>query len=144
MGNWFVVVGLIGVLWALQLYLAHRQAMAFMAEVRRLRGAGLTAIGASSMSRMRRRTYAALAATGGVVVDAVSLSGITVWARPRPAPTLLGRRLEDLAAAEDARDRLLRAAAMAARSLLGTDDEDPDEEEDAAEARGVEEVSGIG
>lgn len=139
MGNWFVIVGLVGALWALQMFLAYRQAQAFMAEVKRLRGSGETAIGVSTFNRMRRRTYAAIAAVDDTVVDAIRLSGLSVWARPRPAPQLVGRSLPALADAAEVHDPLLRAAAMAAGSLLpDTDDDDPDDE---PTARGLEEVS---
>lgn len=142
MGNWIVVVGLFGAMWALQNFLAYRQAQAFMAAVRALRADGRTAIGVSSMSRMRRRTYTALAAADGVVVGAISMAGLTVWARPRPAEDLRGRRLRELRDEQEVRDPVVRGAAMAARSLLRPANED--EGDDAADARGIGEVSGIG
>lgn len=147
MGNWFVIVVLIGTLWALQMFLAYQQAQAFMAGVKRLRGVGRTAIGVSSMNRMRRRTYAALATDDGVVVDAISLSGLTVWARPRPAEGLRGRDLCGLLDEQEGRDPLVRAAAMAARSLLrpaDRGDQDDQDEDGAGARREVGEVSGIG
>lgn len=143
MDNWFVVVGLLGILWALQMYLAYRQSQAFMASVRRLRGAGRTAIGVSSMNRMRRRTYAAVAAVDGVVADAISLSGLTVWARPRPALALRGCSLHGLLDEREALDPLVRAAAMAAQSLLRPATEDDADHDGAAHDR-AEEVTGIG
>lgn len=137
--SWFVVFGLVAVLWALQMFLAQRQAAAFMTTVRRMRVDGATtAIGASSTSRLHRRTYVALAARDGVVVDAVRLSGVTVAARPRPVPSLRGRELVDLAAEGDAGDPLDRAAAMAAEALLR-----PRGARDGA-AEDVEEVSSAG
>jgi glucitol operon activator protein len=111
-------------MWVLQMYLASRQARAFMAEVKRLRGLGRTAIGASSQSRFRRRTYVALAAKDGRVVDAVRIAGLTVWARPKPAPTLAGCTLDELVAGSES--AVARAAAMAAETLRTSSDEEVD------------------
>jgi len=120
--NWVVVVGLLVAMWVLQMYLAARQARAFMTEVRRLRGLGPTAIGASSQSRLKRRTYVAIAAKDGHVVGAVRIAGLTVWARPKPAPQLHGRTLDELALGDDS--AVARAAAMAADTLRTSSDEE--------------------
>jgi glucitol operon activator protein len=116
MMGWTVLVGLLAVMWALQMFLAYRQAKVFMARVRELRGLGRTAVGVSSQSRFKRRVYVALAVGDDQrVVGAVKISGLTVWARPRAADGLCGRTLDDLVA--DERTDLARAAAMAARTL---------------------------
>jgi glucitol operon activator protein len=123
MAGWTVLVGLLAVMWALQMFLAYRQAKAFMARVRQLRGLGRTAVGVSSQSRFKRRVYVALAvADDQRVVGAVKISGLTVWARPRQADDLCGRTLDDLVA--DERTDLARAAAMAARTLRGAAEDD--------------------
>lgn len=141
-----VLVVAMAALWALQMYLAYRQARAFMAQVRQLRTRGRTAVGVSSHSRMRRRTYVALAADADDrVVDAIELSGLTVFARPRPAVALRGRRLTDLQT--DDRARLARAAAMAAASLLSARADDRrihDLPDQAPHDHAVEEVSSTG
>jgi len=116
LGDWAVVVAVLAALWALQIYMAYLQAQAFMAEVRRLRGMGRTAVGVSSTSRLRPRTYVALAEHDRRVVDAVQISGLTVFARPQAAGDLHGRRLDDLVG-DDGNNRA-RAASMAAASLL--------------------------
>jgi glucitol operon activator protein len=116
LSGWALLVGLLAVMWALQMYLAYRQARAFMSEVRRLRGLGRTAIGVSSQSRIKRRVYVALAVDlDGRVIQAVKISGLTVWARPRRVDGLRGRSLDELTT--DDGSELARAAAMAARSL---------------------------
>ena len=116
LSGWALLVGLLAVMWALQMYLAYRQARAFMSEVRRLRGLGRTAIGVSSQSRIKRRVYVALAVDlDGRVIQAVKISGLTVWARPREVADLRGRSLDELTT--DDGSELARAAAMAARSL---------------------------
>jgi glucitol operon activator protein len=119
LGGWGIVVGMLAVAWGLQMFLAYRQAQAFMTRVRALRAYGRTAIGVSSRSRFKRRVYVALAVDGADrVVDAVKISGLTVWARPKLVAELRGRALDDLVD-EDSSD-LARAAAMAAGSLRGT------------------------
>jgi DNA-binding transcriptional regulator of glucitol operon len=111
----FVVFAL---LWGLQLFATAKQGQHFMREVGKLRRSGETAIGASSMSRMKRRGYVALAADEtDRVTGAIELSGITVLARAKPVPELVGTPLADLAGSEDD-DRRARACRMAARALL--------------------------
>jgi glucitol operon activator protein len=119
LGGWAVVVGLLAAAWALQMYLAYRQAKAFMAQVRGLRALGRTAIGVSSQSRFKRRAYVALAVDDDErVVGAIKISGLTVWARPRRVDGLVGRSLDELIGEEDGEIAL--AAAMAARTLRGS------------------------
>lgn len=128
LGDWAVVVALLAALWALQMYMAYLQAQAFMVEVRRLRGVGRAAIGVSSASRLRRRTYVALAEEDGRVVDAVKISGLTVFARPRLVTALRGCPLDALV--DDESGDLARAASMAAATLLSseaTDEPQPDD-----------------
>lgn len=111
-------------LWGLQLFATAKQGQQFMREVGKLRKHGETAIGASSMSRVKRRGYVALAADEtDRVTGAIELSGMTVFARAQPVPELVGTPLADLAAADD-EDRRARASRMAARALLGMEYED--------------------
>jgi glucitol operon activator protein len=119
LGGWGIVVGLLAVAWGLQMFLAYRQAQAFMKQVRALRAYGRTAIGVSSRSRYKRRVYVALAIDDtDHVVDAVKISGLTVWARPKRVAELRGRDLDALLGDEST--DIARAAAMAAGSLRGT------------------------
>ncbi|MCC5947844.1 MAG: hypothetical protein JJT89_05255 [Nitriliruptoraceae bacterium] len=114
-------------LWGLQLYGTAKQGQHFMSQVSRLRreAGGETAIGASSMSRLRRRSYVALAAgDDDRVTGAVELRGLTVFSRAVPVQELVGRPLRELADGSgpekraDAGRRRANAAAMAARALL--------------------------
>jgi DNA-binding transcriptional regulator of glucitol operon len=108
--------------WALQMYLTGLQVRTFMRHVAGLRRLGHTAIGVGG-GRATRRVYVALAAdASGRVVAARRLSGVTTLARPRPAPELEGLVLAELAGAGG--DASARAAAMAARHLLGEDPHD--------------------
>ena len=109
------------VLWVAQLYATAKQSQHFMREVGRLRKLGETSIGASTHNRLRRRSYVALASDDtDLVTGAIELSGLTVFSRAQPVPELVGiplRRLAD----DEPDDRRTRAAAMAARALLGED-----------------------
>lgn len=105
--------------WALQMYLTGLQARTFMRQVAGLRRLGRTATGVAG-GRATRRVYVALAAdASGRVVAARRLSGVTTLARPRPVAELEGVALAELAGAGG--DASARAAAMAARHLLGQD-----------------------
>lgn len=110
-------------LWFLQLYGTAKQGQHFMRQVSRLRALGETAIGASSMDRLKRRTYVCLASDEtDRVTGAITLDGMTVFARARDVPELIGVQLESLARSE-AEDRIAGGAAMAAQILLGEEPE---------------------
>lgn len=138
MSQYLIFFVAFALLWGLQLYGTAKQGQQFMREVGRLRreAGGETAIGASSMSRLRRRSYIAIAAgDDDRVTGAVELGGLTVFARARPVEELVGRPLRELADTSypekraDAERRRANAAAMAARALL---DEELTREEPAA------------
>lgn len=121
-----VVIGLLALGWATQLFLTNRQARVFMREVTSLRQRGRTAIGVAKISRFGRKVYVAVAAgADGQVVAARKLQGFTVLARPRPVPELTGRSLEELAT-EEQDSPTERAAAMAARTISGSADDHPE------------------
>jgi len=108
-----------------QLYYTAQQTKRFMGEVRRLRGQGTTAIGLGGRKWLGRKVYVALAVDengpDGCVVDAVVLRGITQFAKPKPAPYLVGRTtayLVDEATDVDGADALARAAARHAAQTL--------------------------
>lgn len=111
---------MLGVLWLLQLGLAWRQAMAFQKQVTALRRGGrATSIG---MARSRfRKVYVALAADeSGRVVDALQLSGRTVFAIGKPVPLLVGARISALAKGRTAPDlpELVAGAAVQAAGFV--------------------------
>ena len=118
---WFFLV--LAAAMGLQLWLAAIQSKAFMRAVRALRSQGYVAIGLGGRKTFGRRAYVALAAdSGGRVVDAVVLRGITQFARPRPLPAVVGLRLGLLAGdrAVDGISTLERAAARQAAQTLNT------------------------
>jgi DNA-binding transcriptional regulator of glucitol operon len=106
-------------LWVLQLYGTAKQGQHFMRQVSRLRPLGETAIGASSMDRLKRRAYVCLAADEtDRVTGAIELSGVTIFSRATDVEELVGRTLVDVAR-DDSQDRRALAARMAAKTLLG-------------------------
>jgi glucitol operon activator protein len=83
--------------WLLQMGLAWWQAQAFMKHVKVLRREGKVSIG-SSGGRMRGRAYVAMAVDpADRVTAAESLRGTTVFARPKPIPSLVGRVVAEIA-----------------------------------------------
>jgi DNA-binding transcriptional regulator of glucitol operon len=106
-------------LWVLQLYGTAKQGQHFMRQVSSLRPLGETAIGASSMDRLKRRVYVCIAADEtDRVTGAIELSGITIFARATPVEELVGRPLVEVAR-DDSQERRALAARMAAKTLLG-------------------------
>jgi glucitol operon activator protein len=90
-----IIVGLV-IGWAIQMALAYRQAAVYENHVRSLRRLGPSATGRSG-SRIKGVAYCTLAADhAGRVAGAETLRGLTVFARPRPRPDLVGRPLEEL------------------------------------------------
>jgi glucitol operon activator protein len=111
---------LLGVLWVLQLVLAYQQAQRFMQRARALRRQGRVSIGASRR-QLRGRAYVVLAVgPDDRVAAAEALRGITVFANPRPVPTLLGMTAAELAAGATVAGlppRVLAAAQSAAATI---------------------------
>ena len=117
-----VIIVALGVGWALQLALAYRQAQSFNRRVRALTKLGRTAVGRAG-SRVRGVVFAAIAADGaGNGRGAEILKGITVFAKPRPFPQLIGRDVDSLAHTESRKTTDL-AIADAASHLLSAQDE---------------------
>lgn len=111
-----VIVGLVFG-WAIQMALAHRQATVYQDHVRKLRRFGLSATGRSG-SRLKGVAYCTLAADdAGRVAGAEVLRGLTVFARPRSHPELIGRALEDLVCPGKA-TTVERAVSEAASTLV--------------------------
>jgi glucitol operon activator protein len=82
-------------LWAGQTYLSWRQARAFLAGVATLRADGDVVTG--RYKRRLRRTYAAIAVKDGTVTGSQVLDGISLFARPKREPRIIGLAVEDLA-----------------------------------------------
>ncbi|MDQ3751967.1 MAG: transcriptional regulator GutM [Actinomycetota bacterium] len=96
-----IIVGLV-IGWAIQMALAYRQAAVYQSHVGTLRRLGPSATGRSG-SRVKGIAYCTLARDhAGRVAGAETLRGLTVFARPRPRPDLVGRPLEELVCTDSA------------------------------------------
>ena len=112
-----LIIIALGVGWAVQLALAYRQAKSFNRRVSALTKLGSTAVGRAG-TRTRGVVFAAIAADGaGTVRGAEILKGITVFAKPRPFPQLIGSDVHSLAQTESRKTTDL-AIADAASHLL--------------------------
>jgi DNA-binding transcriptional regulator of glucitol operon len=124
-GNGLMLALVLGfaVVWALQMWLAGRQAQRFMRSVGDLRRAhGDTAIGRGG-SRWRGHVFVALAADEqDRVTGALLFKGMTAFASPSPWDVPVGADLVTVAQWEGAPQRA--AAAQAARFLLEIEDPD--------------------
>lgn len=110
-----LIIGL-GIGWGIQLYLTHLQSRRFTEAVRSLRKEGRAAVGKGG-TVYRGMAYCVLAADDAdTVVAAQVLRGATVFARPKPAPKLIGRALQDLIQNHDS--AVEQAAAQAASALI--------------------------
>ncbi len=111
-----MIAGLV-VGWAIQMALAYRQAAVYQSHVSRLRRLGPSATGRSG-SRIKGIAYCTLVADGGgQVAGAEILRGLTVFARPRPRPELVGRPLQELVCTGPA-STVERAVSDAAATLI--------------------------
>lgn len=116
---WFFLV--IALALAVQIYYTGVQSKALMAEVRALRARGTVSVGVGGRRYIGRRAYVAIAvAPDGRVVDAIVLRGITQFARPKPAPKLVGATLKKLIGKSSLPgvDAIERAAARQAAELM--------------------------
>lgn len=111
---------LLGLLWALQLFLAYQQAQRFMRRARVLRRQGRVSIGASRR-QFRGRAYVVVAVgPDGRVTAAEALRGVTVFANPKPVPALIGLPAAELAAGAEVpglHPKVLAAAHSAAATI---------------------------
>ena len=111
---------LLGLLWALQLFLAYQQAQQFMRRARVLRRQGRVSIGASRR-QFRGRAYVVVAVgPDDRVTAAEALRGVTVFANPKPVPALIGLPAAELAAGAEVpglHPKVLAAAHSAAATI---------------------------
>ncbi|HEU4899847.1 MAG TPA: transcriptional regulator GutM [Actinomycetota bacterium] len=111
---------LLGLLWALQLFLAYQQAQRFMRRARVLRRQGRVSIGASRR-QFRGRAYVVVAVgPDDRVTAAEALRGVTVFANPKPVPALIGLPAAELAAGAEVpglHPKVLAAAHSAAATI---------------------------
>lgn len=86
----FIIIAALVAGWLVQIFFTYRQSMAFNDDVRKLRASGTVSVGAGGNRYKGRRSFVAIAVDeSGVVRDAMTLSGLTTFARGRPLPGLL-------------------------------------------------------
>lgn len=94
--TWTFLVILLVVLWIAQFGMAWMQMKNFYARLRVLRREGLTAVGKSG-SQYKGRAYGVLVVDENQVVKrAEKLSGMTVFAKLKPVPQLVGTTLDQI------------------------------------------------
>jgi DNA-binding transcriptional regulator of glucitol operon len=114
--NMLTFTALFASLWICQMVLNWRQVKRFMADVATLRASGDVVIGRGKRRGMR--SYAALAVRDGRVAGSRILTGVSVFARSKPNPALLGASMKDLIdGTVDGLDRRTAAAAAHAATL---------------------------
>lgn len=88
--------------WLVQIFFTYRQSMAFNDDVRRLRNAGTVSVGVGGNRYKGRRSFVAIAVDeGGVVRDAITLGGLTTFARAKPLPGLLDVKVSAIRGSRD-------------------------------------------
>jgi glucitol operon activator protein len=114
------ILGAVVAGWIVQMILTYRQSRVFNDTVKRLRRKGRVSVGVGGQRYRGGRAYVAIAVdTNGTVVDAVTLSGWTTFARPAPLPAAVGlpvarlRRKSDIDAVSAPERLALREAAEA-------------------------------
>lgn len=95
---WFWVIAAVVAGWMVQLYVTYQQATAFNAKVKKLRVQGTVSVGAGGKRYRGGRAFVALAIDENkdMVVDALTLQGLTTFARGRALPALRGQRVSRL------------------------------------------------
>ena len=132
--EWILILAAVVAGWLIQLVVSYRQSMSFNADARALRTSGAVSVGAGGKRYRGGRAFVALATEGGVVRDAIALSGFTTFARAKKVPELIGLRVNRVKGERDI-DGLsmpVRAAARQAATLART----------SAAARATQEVVG--
>ena len=85
----FVIIAALVAGWLVQIFFTYRQSRAFNDDVRRLRTSGTVSVGVGGNRYKGRRSFVAIAVDGqGVVREAITLSGVTTFARARALPGL--------------------------------------------------------
>jgi len=115
----------LGIAWAVQLFLAWRQAQKFQKELASLRKSiegGTVAIGVGGKRYRGGRAYVALLSNSqGVIEDGLLLSGFTVMAKGKPFTDYKGFHIKDVMSddrvAANQKAKITDAARMAAEHI---------------------------
>lgn len=98
----FIIIAALVAGWLVQIFFTYRQSMAFNDHVRKLRASGTVSVGVGGNRYKGRRSFVAIAVDeSGVVRDAITLSGLTTFARGRPLPGLFDVKVSALRSDRD-------------------------------------------
>jgi DNA-binding transcriptional regulator of glucitol operon len=122
LGTLFTVLG---IAWAVQLYLAWRQAHRFQKQLATLRksvAGGIVAIGVGGKRYRGGRSFVALVADpNGIVADGLLLTGMTVMAKGKPFTDYKGFHIKEIISgdrvAANRKEKVTAAARMAAEHI---------------------------
>lgn len=119
-----VLFTVLGAAWAVQLFMAWKQAMRFQKDLSNLRKSidnGVTAVGLGGKRYRGGRAYVALVAgTDGVVQNGLILTGLTVTAKAKPFADYKGFHINEIISGNrvaDRKEKVVAAARMAAEHI---------------------------
>ena len=118
----FMIIAALVAGWLVQIFFTYRQSMAFNDAVRPLRASGTVSVGVGGNRYKGRRSFVAISVDeGGIVRDAITLSGLTTFARARPLPGLFDVKVSVLRGDRDLPhvSQSQRIAARQAAELYG-------------------------
>jgi DNA-binding transcriptional regulator of glucitol operon len=118
---WFAIIAAVVAGWMVQLYFSYHQATAFNKAVTALRTKGTVSVGAGGKRYRGGRAFVAIAVgPDDVVIDAITLQGLTTFARARPLQGARGETVRRLGGDREiaALTRQQREAARQAATLF--------------------------
>ena len=114
-----VIFVTLALMWVLQMSLAKRQATGFLSAVNSIKGPGLeVAIGVNQPKWGRKKSYLAISVdSNSTVVDALTLEGVTTFAKSKNVTLFNGKNLQEIVNSKN-NEPIWEAAEMAANTLL--------------------------
>ena len=114
-----VIFVTLALMWVLQMSLAKRQATGFLSAVNSIKGPGLeVAIGVNQPKWGRKKIYLAISVdSNSTVVNALTLEGVTTFAKSKKVSLFNGKTLNEIANSEN-KEPIWDAAKMAADTLI--------------------------
>ena len=109
----------LALMWVLQMTLAKRQATGFLNAVNSIKGPGLeVAIGVNEPKWGRKKIYLAISANeNGIIVDGLTLQGITTFAKSVKERTFNNMSLSEVVESDN-NEPVWQSAKMAAETLM--------------------------
>ena len=106
-------------MWVLQMYLAKKQATSFLDAVNSIKGLDLeVAIGVNQPKWGRKKIYIAISANAeSIIVDGLTLEGVTTFAKSKKLTLFNGMRLHEVAISDN-NEPIWEAASMASDTLI--------------------------